>query len=124
MTMSEKHDAKEGGSIGRIEVVPEILITIAQRAALRTHGVMQLAEIPSTMTRRFSRHMRRDGILLELSENGTATFDLFVIMDANVNIMDASRKLQASIVEGIDNMVGIPVNAVNIHVEDVIYPEP
>lgn len=106
---------------GRVEVVPEILITIAQRAALRTKGIVRMAEIPGAFAGRFSRRLRRDGILLDV-EDGAANVDLFVIVDANLNIMETSRKLQAAVVEGIDNMVGIPVRAVNVHVEDVFYP--
>jgi uncharacterized alkaline shock family protein YloU len=42
-------------------------------------------------------------------------------MDPQVNIMATSRALQAAVVEAIDTMVGIPVRAVNVHVEDVVY---
>lgn len=107
---------------GRIEVVPEILMAIAQRTALHTEGVFALAEIPSSLARRHSRKMRERGILLDL-ENGVATFDLFLILKADVNMMETSRKVQEAIIERIDTMVGIAVHAVNIHVEDVSYAE-
>jgi len=35
--------------------------------------------------------------------------------------METSHQLQEAVVEAIDTMVGVPVDAVNIHVEDVIY---
>lgn len=114
-------DVNENG-FGRIEVVPEILISIAQRSALRTTGVAQLAEAPNNVARRHARSMKKDGVLLEL-EDGRATFDLYVIMDANRNIMETARMMQTAIVEGIDTMIGIPVTAVNIHVEDVIFAD-
>jgi uncharacterized alkaline shock family protein YloU len=42
-------------------------------------------------------------------------------MDPHVNVRETSQKLQTAIIEAIDKMVGIPVDTVNIHVEDVVY---
>jgi uncharacterized alkaline shock family protein YloU len=36
-------------------------------------------------------------------------------------MLETSQKLQAAVVEAIDKMVGLPVAAVNVHVEDVVY---
>ena len=44
-------------------------------------------------------------------------------MDPHVNIMEASRGIQTAVSEAIDTMVGIPVEAVNVHVEDVVYTQ-
>lgn len=108
------------GDFGRIEVVPEILLSIAERSTRKTEGVVSLAEIPNSELRRNNRRLRSKGILLTL-EKDSVTFDIYVIMDASVNLMDTSRRLQATVVEGVDKMVGISARAVNIHVEDVAY---
>jgi uncharacterized alkaline shock family protein YloU len=122
--MNEKpHPMTIKGQRGQVQVVPEILVTISRRAALRTKGVVRMAEIPGSFVKRFSRRLRQDGVLLDVEE-GAATVDLFVVMDANHNIMETGRKLQAAVIEGIDNMVGIPVRSVHVHVEDVVYPAP
>lgn len=44
-------------------------------------------------------------------------------MQPHVDIMKTSRDLQAAVAEAIDKMVGLPVEAVNVHVEDVIYAQ-
>jgi uncharacterized alkaline shock family protein YloU len=36
-------------------------------------------------------------------------------------VRKTSQRLQTAIIEAIDKMVGIPVDRVNIHVEDVVY---
>ncbi|MFQ5398827.1 MAG: Asp23/Gls24 family envelope stress response protein [Anaerolineae bacterium] len=115
--MSEKHE-----SIGRIEVAPGVLATIVHYATLRVDGVARMASVPSEVARLFRRETRHGSIVLDLSDN-KVRFDIYVIMDPHVNIMETSRKLQTAVVEAIDTMVGIPVDAVNVHVEDVVYQQ-
>jgi uncharacterized alkaline shock family protein YloU len=42
-------------------------------------------------------------------------------MDPHVNLMETSRRLQEAVKEAVDTMVDIPVEAVNVFVEDVRY---
>jgi uncharacterized alkaline shock family protein YloU len=58
--------------------------------------------------------------VLNYKENHLA-FDIYLNMDPNVNLRETSRAVQVAVVEAIDKMVGIPVDAVNVHVEDVVY---
>jgi uncharacterized alkaline shock family protein YloU len=109
-------------SIGRIEVAPDVLAMIAYYAALRVEGVAKLAPIPADVARLFRRETRHHGVLLDLADD-KIKFDIYVIMSPHVNIMETSQRLQTAVMEAIDTMVGIPVNCVNIHVEDVIYTQ-
>lgn len=113
--MNEQTESK-----GRIEVAPDVLAMIAYFATLKVEGVARMAPVPPDAARLFRRHSRHDGIILDLSDD-KIKFDIYVIMDPNVNIMEKSRVLQTAVVEAIGNMVGLPVEAVNIHVEDVVY---
>jgi uncharacterized alkaline shock family protein YloU len=109
-------------SIGRIEVAPDVLATIAHHAALRVEGVAKMAAIPADVARLFRRDTRHNGVLLDLVDN-KIKFDIYVIMSPHVNIMETSQRLQTAVIEAIDTMVGIPIDAVNIHVEDVVYAQ-
>ena len=107
-------------SIGRIEVAPDVLAMIAYFAAQRVEGVAKMARIPADAARLFRRHARHDGIILNLSDS-EIRFDIYVIMEPDVNIMEASHTVQTAVIEAVDTMVGLPVTAVNVHVEDVVY---
>jgi uncharacterized alkaline shock family protein YloU len=109
-------------SIGRIEVSPDVLATIAHFAALRVEGVAKMASIPADVARLFRRETRHHGILLDLS-NDKVKFDIYVIMTPDVNIMETSQRLQTAVGEAIETMVGIAIDTVNVHVEDVIYAQ-
>ncbi len=113
--MSEKTE-----SIGRIEVAPEVLVTIARYAVQNIEGVQQMAQVPADIARLFQRGLRQDGVLLDLSEN-KVRFNIYVIMDPHVNLLETSRTIQTAVTEAIDTMVGIDVAAVNVFVEDVHY---
>jgi len=115
--------SEEKQSLGRIEVAPGVLATIAQYAALRVEGVTKMAPIPADVARLFRREVKQDGVLLEIGEQNQVKIDIYVIMDPQVNIMEASRKIQAAVLEAVDTMVGMPVEAINVHVEDVIYAQ-
>jgi uncharacterized alkaline shock family protein YloU len=109
--------------IGRIEVAPGVLATIAQNAAVRVKGVTKMAAIPSDGSRLFRKDVRQDGVLLQVGDQNQVKIDIYVIMDPHVNIMEASRDIQAAINEAIGTMVGIPVESINVHVEDVVYTQ-
>lgn len=109
-------------SNGRIEVAPEVLTTIARFAALEVEGVSKMATVPADVSRFFRRAVRHDGIMLDYSDD-KLQFDIYVMMYPNVNVLEASREVQAAVVEAIDKMVGLPVNVVNVHVEDVVYAQ-
>ena len=110
-------------SIGRIEVAPEVLVTIAHHASLRVEGVAKMAPIPADVARLFRRESRQSGVLLELTGENKVKFDIYVIMSPHVNIMETSKRLQTAVAEAVDTMVGISVEAVNVHVEDVVYAQ-
>ena len=107
-------------SIGRIEVAPEVLVTIARYAVQQVEGVGQMAQVPADMARLFQRGLRQDGVLLDLSEN-KVRFNIYVIMAPHVNLLEASRAIQTAVSEAVEMMVGIAVAAVNVFVEDVHY---
>lgn len=115
--MSEEESRE---SIGRIEIAPEVLTTIVRHTTLEVEGVNGLAAVPADVGRLFRRSVRHDGILLNYA-NGRLQFDVYVNMDPHVNVLETSKRVQASIVEAVDKMVGLPVAAVNVHVEDVVY---
>lgn len=109
-------------SIGRIEVAPEVLITIVRQEVLGIKGVRKMAPVPSDVGQLFRRSPRHDGIILDY-ENNRLAFDIYVFMEPDVNLREASRAIQVAVVEAIDKMVGVPVDAVNVHVEDVVYAQ-
>lgn len=109
-------------SIGRIEVAPEVLLTIVHQEVLGIKGVNRMASSPAEMGNLFRRSPRYEGVVLHYAEH-KLNFDVYVFMDPDVNLRETSRAIQVAVIRAIDKMVGIPVESVNVHVEDVIYAQ-
>jgi uncharacterized alkaline shock family protein YloU len=112
--------SEERESIGRIEIAPEVLATIAHFAVMRVDGVSSMAQIPPQTARKYRRATRQDGILLDFSDN-QVSFSIYVIMEPHASVLETSRQVQSAVIESVDTLVGIPVDSVNVHVEDVVY---
>lgn len=106
---------------GDVHVVPEILVAIAERNTLNTKGVIRMADLPNR-TRTPENITRMNGVQLDLNEEG-AIFDLYVILDGNQDLMAIAKKAQGAIIEGVAQMVGTSVSAVNVHIENTEFPE-
>ena len=102
---------------GKTTVSPEVLITIASLAAIEVPGVSRLAPVSGGVNRFFRRGVS-DGIRIEAKDN-TVFADLFLILKDGVNIREVSRNVQANVARSIQEMVGMEVGEVNVHIEDI-----
>ena len=105
-------------SKGRIEVAPEVITAIAHQVIRKIEGVVRMGTPPSSIFRRTS--SRAEGIALH-DEDGKLVFDVYVHLSSDVNLQETSKMIQSSVMESMSQMVGVPVEAVHIHVEDVVY---
>jgi uncharacterized alkaline shock family protein YloU len=106
---------------GKTTVSPDVLTTIARLAALSVPGVSRLAPVSGGVNRLFKRGAG-DGVRIETEEN-TAYVDLHLVLQENVNIREVSRNVQQNVARAIQEMVGMEVGYVNIHIEDIDYKE-
>ncbi|MBN8582269.1 MAG: Asp23/Gls24 family envelope stress response protein [Anaerolineae bacterium] len=102
---------------GKTTVSPEVLITIASLAALEVPGVSRLAPVSGGVNR-FFRRGTSDGVRIEAKDNTVYT-DLFLILKDGVNIREVSRNVQSNVARAIQEMVGMEVGEINVHIEDI-----
>ena len=106
---------------GKTTVAPEVLVTIARLAALSVPGVSRLAPISGGVNRLFKRGTG-DGVRIETQEN-TVYVDMFLALKQDVNIREVSRNVQQQVARAIQEMVGMDVGHVDIHIEDIDYED-
>ena len=104
---------------GRVTIAPEVLVAIAKLTTLSVPGVVRM--VP-TGIQGFLRRGATDGVLLEVNEE-YVRLDLFIAADANANLRQVGQKIQAEIARAIRDMVGMDVETINVHIQDVVYPE-
>ncbi|MCC6259877.1 MAG: Asp23/Gls24 family envelope stress response protein [Anaerolineales bacterium] len=106
---------------GKTTVAPEVLTTIASLSALRVAGVSRLAPVPGGVNRLFKKGAS-EGVRIETEDN-VAFIDLHLILKQDVNIREVSRNVQRDVARAIQEMVGMEVDRVIIHIEDIDYGE-
>ncbi len=106
---------------GKTTVSPEVLTTIARLSALSVPGVSRLAPVTGGVNRFFKRGAG-DGVRIETEENSVYV-DMHLILQQDVNIREVSRNVQQNVTRAIQEMVGMDVGHVNIHVEDIDYAD-
>ncbi len=106
---------------GKTTIAPDVLLTIARLSALSVPGVARTSPVPGGVNRLFRRGAN-DGVRLEV-RNLAVTVDLYLVVENDRNVREVSRAVQAGVARAIQEMVGMDVVAVNIHIEDVAYPE-
>jgi len=106
---------------GRITVAPDVLVEIARMAALSVNGVSRMAHVTGGVNKLFKRGIN-DGVRIEVDDN-VVFARLYLILKPDVNIREVSRNVQAQVTRALQEMVGMDVNSVEIHIEDIDYEE-
>jgi uncharacterized alkaline shock family protein YloU len=104
-----------------VTVDPSVLLTIARLAALNVEGVARLGYASGTLDRLLGLGPSEDGIHLTFNEEDDGMIiDIFVVVDDWRHLQETSRKVQEEINRTMQQYAGMEIQAVNVHIEDVI----
>ncbi|HQE91901.1 MAG TPA: Asp23/Gls24 family envelope stress response protein [Anaerolineae bacterium] len=103
---------------GMVTVAPEVLETIARFSALNVPGVVRLVE--KDVDRILG--LAGKSVLVQVND-GRVTVDLSIIAGPDISLLRLGRAVQYEVTRAIQNMIGMPVDAVHVHIEDVVYPQ-
>jgi len=106
---------------GKTTVSPDVLISIARLSALGATGVSRMAPISGGVNRLF-RKGANEGVRIEVEED-VVYADIYLVLKQDVNIREVSRNVQQQVTRAIQEMVGMDVGRVDIHIEDIDYEE-
>jgi uncharacterized alkaline shock family protein YloU len=106
---------------GKTTVSPDVLIGIVKLSALSVPGVSQMAPVSGGVNRLF-RKGANEGVRINIEDN-TVFADIFLILKKEVNIREVSRNVQHQVARAIQEMVGMDVGQIDIHIEDIDYEE-
>lgn len=104
---------------GKTTIAPGVLVTIARLSALSVDGVSGMASIPSGVNR-LLRRGSGEGVEIRV-ENGSVSVDLYLILERDTYVRDVSKKVQTAVARAIEDMVGMIVKRIDIHIEDINY---
>ncbi|MCJ7535304.1 MAG: Asp23/Gls24 family envelope stress response protein [Anaerolineales bacterium] len=108
---------------GKTTISIDVILTIARLTTLEVPGVSRMSTVPSRRFKTMLLHRQeQDGLHIEVVDDLVYT-DLYVILEPEVNIREVGRNIQIAVARAITEMIGMQVGIVNVHIEDIDYPD-
>lgn len=109
------------GELGAIRIANEVVAIIAGLAATEVPGIAGMSGgIVGGIAEMLGRKNLSKGVKVEVGEKEAAV-DLYVIVDYGIRIPDVATQVQANVKRAIENMTGLAVVEVNVHVQGVSF---
>lgn len=105
-------------NLGKVTIAPNVLVTIVQKATTSEPGVAQLYDSVPGVKRLLGFHTVGRGVEVSVADN-QVTVDVYLSARRGVDLLQMGRSLQKTITGAIQQIVGMSVREVNIHIEDV-----
>jgi uncharacterized alkaline shock family protein YloU len=110
-------------ALGKVTIAPSVLTTIVRLAAVEQRGVHALAPFPPKVRGLLVGGAAEEGIFVEVTDAGVQV-EVHIIGEATANLLKLGEMLQARITRAIEEMVGMPVAAVDVHIDGVLLQPP
>ena len=112
-----------GQRLGKVTIAPEVLLTIVRLTVLSVPEVAHLCTRWRGSVGRFLTPSRlAEGIHIEI-EDETATVDVHLVARSNDDMLALGHTIQVEVARAINDMVGMAVCEVNVHIEDILFAE-
>ena len=111
--------SKEISSIGEVMIADDVIATIAGLAATEVEGVSAMqGNVTNELVGRLGMKNLTKGVRVKVTEDGVAV-DLSIQMRYGYSIPKTCKAIQEKVKAAIENMVGLSVEVVNVHIVGV-----
>ena len=101
---------------GNITIAPAVLNTIARLTTLSVPGVARMGNSGQLL-------QTAPGTSIKVV-NGKVKADVYVVLQADCNFYATGQQIQHDVSRAISEIVGMEVQAIHVHVQDVEYDRP
>lgn len=113
---------KEDGE--QIKIDPSVLEVILGIAAKKIDGVVGMrGSLASNIKHVLGREDRGQGVSVGVDENKKLIADVYVYLEAGVNVPSVAMKLQQALKTQLIQMTDLELKEINIHVVGLVFPE-
>jgi uncharacterized alkaline shock family protein YloU len=104
---------------GKVTFADEVVAIIAGLAATEVSGVAAMSGgIAGGIVEKLGRKNLSKGVKVEVGEKETA-IDLYIVVEYGVRIPEIAWNIQENVKKAVENMTGLNVIEVNIHIQGV-----
>lgn len=105
-------------SHGKVTIAPNVLVTIVQKTASAVPGVAQLCNNVPGVKRLLGLHTVGRGVEVNVVDDQVIV-NVYLMARRGVELLQVGRQLQREVTRSIEDIVGMDVREVNVHIEDV-----
>jgi uncharacterized alkaline shock family protein YloU len=118
-----EEERKLNSELGSIRIADEVVSIVAGLAATEIDGVASMSGgIAGGIAEALGRKNFSKGVKVDVGEEEAAA-DLFLIVRYGARIPDVAWAVQENVKKAIENMTGLSVQKVNVHVQGVHFPQ-
>lgn len=111
--------SREVSSIGEVMIADDVIATIAGLAATEVDGVAAMqGNVTNELVGKLGMKNLTKGVHINVTEDGVCV-ELSVQMRYGYSIPKTCKLIQEKVKNAIENMVGLPVKIVNVHIVGV-----
>lgn len=118
-----KDERNKSASSGSLKISQDVIASIAEYTIKETEGVAGLAPISPSFTSWLLEQQTVKPVSITV-DDGVCVIDMRICLESGTNIPEVSKKLQSSVKEAVQNMTGIIVAKVNLHIAGVVFAKP
>ena len=104
--------------LGKVTIAPNVLVTIVQKTSMSEPGVAQLCDNVPGVKRLLGLNTVSRGVAVSV-EGTSVTVNVHLIARRGVDLLQMGLNLQKSITRAMQDIVGMEVREVNIHIDDI-----
>ncbi len=106
--------------LGRIEVSPTAIASLASQAVLECYGVVGMAtkDLARGLVQILHPSSHRRGVDIHIDQD-RITIDLYVVIEYGTPIAVVARNIQSVVKYTVERALSVPVAAVNVRVQDL-----
>ncbi len=107
---------------GTLRVSENVIISIANNAAMEVVGVSKISTKPFNVLKLFSSKVSGNAIRVTMLD-GVAKISMSIIVFSGYNVSSVCEQIQAKVKSAVQSMTGVTVSKVNVSVVDVDFSE-
>ena len=115
----------EQTNLGKVEVSPTAIASLASQAVLECYGVVGMAtkDLASGIVQILQPASHRRGVDVQIDDDEISV-DLYVVIEYGTRIATVAQNIQSTVKYTLEKALGVLVAAVNVHVQDLrVSPE-
>ena len=115
--MNQK-DVSERIETENLKISEDVVASIATIAAKEVEGVAELAVAPANLKGLFKSKPIKTSVEVDLND-GVAIIDIYLKIKYGAKVQPVSSEIQKKVKDSVQNMTGIAVSKVNIHISGI-----